>query len=88
MIAGGAGMIAYALAVIPLLRRMCASRAASAALAAWAAATAVAAVPVIGTSWEVIAPAPGGSRSVRRCVWPRSATSSSDISATGSSPVP
>ena len=47
MIAGGAGMVAYALAVIPLLHRLPASRAAAAALGAWALVAAVVAVPLL-----------------------------------------
>ena len=47
MLAGCAGMIAYAAAVIPLLRRMPASRAAAAAVLAWTAVAAVVAVPVL-----------------------------------------
>lgn len=47
MIAGGAGMVAYAAAVIPLLRRMRASRAAIVGMGAWTVVAAVAAVPVL-----------------------------------------
>ena len=47
MIAGGVGMIAYASAVVPLLRRKRASAAAAIALLAWTAVAAVAAVPVM-----------------------------------------
>ena len=47
MIAGGVGMVVYAAAAIPLLRRTRAARAASLALLAWAAAAAVAATPVL-----------------------------------------
>jgi uncharacterized membrane protein (GlpM family) len=47
MIAGCAGMIAYAAAVVPLLRRMRASRAATAALGAWTVVALLAAVPVL-----------------------------------------
>ena len=47
MLAGCAGMVAYAVAVVPLLRRMRASRAATVALSAWFAAAAVVAVPVL-----------------------------------------
>jgi uncharacterized membrane protein (GlpM family) len=47
MIAGGLGMVAYAAAAIPLLRRLKASRAAAVALPAWFAAAAVAAVPLL-----------------------------------------
>jgi uncharacterized membrane protein (GlpM family) len=47
MIAGSAGMIAYAAGVVPLLRRLRASRAASAALLAWFGAAGIVAVPVL-----------------------------------------
>jgi uncharacterized membrane protein (GlpM family) len=47
MIAGSAGMIAYAASVIPLLRRKRASVAAVIALTAWLAAAAVVAIPVL-----------------------------------------
>jgi len=47
MLAGSAGMVAYAAAVVPLLRRLHASRAAAAALGAWTLAAAVVAVPVL-----------------------------------------
>jgi uncharacterized membrane protein (GlpM family) len=47
MIAGAAGMAAYAMAVIPLLRRMRASRAAAGALVVWVIAAGVVAVPVL-----------------------------------------
>jgi len=47
MLAGGAGMICYAAAAIPLLRRMRASRVALAALAAWFAVAASIAVVVL-----------------------------------------
>jgi uncharacterized membrane protein (GlpM family) len=47
MIAGGVGMMAYAAGVVPLLRRMRASRAAVLGLGAWGVAAAVAAVPVL-----------------------------------------
>lgn len=47
MIAGGVGMIAYASAAVPLLRRTRASAAAAIALLAWTAVAAVAAVPVM-----------------------------------------
>jgi uncharacterized membrane protein (GlpM family) len=47
MIAGGVGMVAYASAAVPLLRRRRASTAAAAALAAWAAVAAVVAVPLL-----------------------------------------
>lgn len=49
MIAGSAGMIAYAAAAIPLLRRLRASRAAAAAMAAWLLVAALAALPVLLT---------------------------------------
>src|SRR5437763_11315852 len=45
MIAGGAGMIAYAAAAVMLLRRMRASRTAVAALGAWVLVAAAVAVP-------------------------------------------
>jgi uncharacterized membrane protein (GlpM family) len=47
MLAGSAGMIAYAAAVVPLLRRMRASLAAAAALGVWFAVAAIVAVPVL-----------------------------------------
>jgi uncharacterized membrane protein (GlpM family) len=47
MIAGSAGMIAYAACAIPLLRRMKASRAALAALGPWVLSAAAAAIPVL-----------------------------------------
>lgn len=47
MIAGSAGMVAYAAATIPLLRRTRASRAAVAALGAWALVAAAVAVPLL-----------------------------------------
>ncbi len=47
MLAGSAGMIAYAATVIPLLRRLHAGRAAAAALGAWLLAAAIVAVPVL-----------------------------------------
>ncbi|MHB8658141.1 MAG: DUF3147 family protein [Solirubrobacteraceae bacterium] len=48
MIAGGAGMIAYAALAVPLLRRLRASRAAAVALCAWlTAAAAVAATSLV-----------------------------------------
>jgi uncharacterized membrane protein (GlpM family) len=46
MIAGSAGMVAYAFACIPLLRRIEAGRAALAALSAWIVATAIVSLPV------------------------------------------
>jgi uncharacterized membrane protein (GlpM family) len=46
MVAGSAGMIAYAAAVVPLLRRTKAATAAVLAMGAWCTATAVAAIPV------------------------------------------
>lgn len=47
MIAGGAGMVAYAAAVVPLMRRMRASRAAVVGIGAWSVAAAIVAVPVL-----------------------------------------
>lgn len=47
MIAGSAGMIAYAAAVVPLLRRRRASTAAMIALGAWAVVAALVAIPVL-----------------------------------------
>ena len=47
MLAGSAGMIAYAAAVIPLLRRLHAWRAAATALGAWLLVAAMVAVPVL-----------------------------------------
>jgi uncharacterized membrane protein (GlpM family) len=47
MIAGSAGMIAYAAAVVPLLHRRRASVAATVALGAWCAAAVVVAIPVL-----------------------------------------
>jgi uncharacterized membrane protein (GlpM family) len=47
MIAGSAGMLAYAATVVPLLRRMCASRAAVVGIGVWTVVAAVAAVPVL-----------------------------------------
>ncbi len=47
MIAGAAGMVAYAAAAIPLLRRVQAAGAAAIALLAWAAMAAPIAVPVL-----------------------------------------
>jgi uncharacterized membrane protein (GlpM family) len=47
MLAGAAGMIAYAAVVVPLLRRHPATRAAAVALSAWVAVAAVVAVPVM-----------------------------------------
>jgi hypothetical protein len=47
MVAGSAGMVAYAAAVVPLLRRMKASLAAAVALGAWLGVSAVAALPVL-----------------------------------------
>jgi uncharacterized membrane protein (GlpM family) len=46
MLAGSAGMIAYAFAVIPLLRRLSAARAALGALGAWVLGAALVALPV------------------------------------------
>jgi uncharacterized membrane protein (GlpM family) len=47
MIAGATGMIAYAAAVIPLLRRMRAVKAAALSLSAWLVVAAVAALPLL-----------------------------------------
>ncbi len=47
MIAGAAGMVAYAVAVVPLLRRTKAVRAAATALAAWVLVAAVVALPLL-----------------------------------------
>jgi uncharacterized membrane protein (GlpM family) len=47
MLAGSAGMIAYATAAVPLLRSMRASRAATTALVAWLAVAALVAIPVL-----------------------------------------
>lgn len=47
MIAGSAGMIAYAAAVVPVLRRRRASVAATLALGAWFAVAALVAIPVL-----------------------------------------
>jgi uncharacterized membrane protein (GlpM family) len=47
MLAGCAGMIAYAAAVVPLLRRMKAPRAAAGALVVWVAVAAIVAIPVL-----------------------------------------
>jgi uncharacterized membrane protein (GlpM family) len=47
MLAGCAGMIAYAAAAVPLLRRLSANRAATAALVAWIVPAAIVAVPVL-----------------------------------------
>lgn len=47
MIAGSAGMVAYAAAVVPLLRRVGASAAAAMALGAWTALAALAAIPLL-----------------------------------------
>ncbi len=47
MVAGSAGMVAYAAATIPLLRRLPASRAAAIGLGAWSAAAAVVALPLL-----------------------------------------
>lgn len=47
MIAGGVGMVAYALAVVPLLRRTGAKRAAATALTAWMTAAVAVAVPLL-----------------------------------------
>lgn len=47
MIAGSAGMVAYAAAVVPLLRRIRASGAAVAGMSAWIVVAAAVAVPVL-----------------------------------------
>lgn len=47
MLAGSAGMVAYAAAVVPLLRRLSAARAAAGALMAWTVAAAVVALPIL-----------------------------------------
>lgn len=47
MLAGAAGMVAYAAAVVPLLRRRRASRAATLAMSAWLVVAAVFAIPVL-----------------------------------------
>ncbi len=47
MLAGGAGMVAYAMVAVPLLRRMRASYAAAAALGAWSVVAAIVAFPVL-----------------------------------------
>jgi uncharacterized membrane protein (GlpM family) len=47
MIAGSAGMVAYAAAAVPLLRRIKAPAAAAVALTAWFGVTAIAAIPVL-----------------------------------------
>jgi hypothetical protein len=47
MIAGGVGMVAYAFAVVPLLRRTGPKRAAATALTAWLAASVTVAVPLL-----------------------------------------
>jgi hypothetical protein len=47
MVAGSAGMVAYAATGVPLLRRMRASRAAVAALPIWMLAAGAVAVPVL-----------------------------------------
>jgi uncharacterized membrane protein (GlpM family) len=47
MIAGAVGMIAYAIAVIPLLRRARAGAAAGLALGAWTAVAVIVAVPIM-----------------------------------------
>ena len=47
MIAGGVGMVAYAAAVVPLLRRMRAIRAAGAGLGAWLLIAALVALPLL-----------------------------------------
>lgn len=47
MIAGGVGMMAYAAAVVPLLRRMTALRAAALAMTAWFGVAALVALPLL-----------------------------------------
>lgn len=47
MVAGSVGMVAYAAAVVPLLRRLRASRAAILGLGVWAVVAAAVAVPVL-----------------------------------------
>jgi uncharacterized membrane protein (GlpM family) len=47
MIAGGVGMVAYAAAVIPLLRRMRSMRASAAAMGAWLLVAAIVALPLL-----------------------------------------
>ncbi|TMM06955.1 MAG: DUF3147 family protein [Actinobacteria bacterium] len=47
MVAGGAGMVAYAAAVVPLLRRVRAGGAAAIALVAWTAVAAIVALPIL-----------------------------------------
>lgn len=47
MIAGGVGMVGYAAAVVPLLKRWGAKRAAAAGLPIWAATAAAVAVPLL-----------------------------------------
>jgi len=47
MIAGGAGMVAYAVAAVSLLRRVRAARASAAGLLAWAGVSALAALPLL-----------------------------------------
>ena len=47
MTAGSVGMVAYAAAIVPLLRRLRASRAAVLGLGVWGVAAAVVAVPVL-----------------------------------------
>jgi uncharacterized membrane protein (GlpM family) len=47
MIAGGAGMVAYAAAAVPLLRRMRASLAAALALSAWVIVAGLASLPLL-----------------------------------------
>jgi uncharacterized membrane protein (GlpM family) len=47
MIAGSAGMVAYAAAVVPLLRRVHAGPAAAIALTAWTVVAAIVAVPIL-----------------------------------------
>jgi uncharacterized membrane protein (GlpM family) len=47
MLAGAVGMLAYAIAVVPLMRRTTAQRASVAALAVWALVASIAAVPLL-----------------------------------------
>jgi uncharacterized membrane protein (GlpM family) len=47
MVAGSAGMIAYAATVTPILRRVAARRAAALAMGAWLAATGLVLIPVL-----------------------------------------
>jgi hypothetical protein len=49
MVAGSIGMVAYAAAVVPILRRGRAGRSAAVAMIAWVTATAAIAIPLVGT---------------------------------------